>query len=219
MRSEVPGLLKLEQDCLLSYGNTASKRFCLLCVCWFPDIPIRLLRLRIVSGLEEWAFKTSEEGPQKPHDFSMCTYAVGLQRLYLRDTLEAQSRMWQPFIYPQGLQFQPECKLAKLCVISFPGPSSLQVSCFLFWTMVCTWVLLTSTEGLPSDFHCELKEGTWPERALGRGGEMCAWVVSFLVLPWWRLPRDDWGLQRQYILQNSPSAGWVNCPCPMPCQA
>lgn len=85
MSSGVPGLLKLEQDCLLSYGNTASKRFCLLCVYWFLDIPIRLLRLRVVSGLEEWAFKTSEEGTHKPHDFSMCTCAVRLQRLYLRD--------------------------------------------------------------------------------------------------------------------------------------
>lgn len=216
----VPGLLKLEKDCLLNYGNTASKRFCLLCVCWFLDIPIRLLGLRVVSGLEEWAFNISEEGTHKPHDFSMCTCAVGLQRLYLRDTLEAQSRMWQPFIYPQRLQFQPGCKLAGLCAISSLGPSSLQVSCFLFWTMVCTWVLLISTEGLPSDFHCELKvEGTWLVCALGMGGERCAWLVSLLVLPWWRLPRADWGWQRQYILQNSPSGGWVDCLYPMPCQA
>lgn len=152
---------------------------------------------------------------------SACVHALWDSRdaHYLRDTLETQSRMWQPFIYPQRLQFQPGCKLAKLCAISTPGPSSLQVSCFLFWTMVCTWVLLISTEGLPSDFHCELEvEGSWPECALGIGGERSAWVVSLFVLPWGRLPRADWGLQRQYILQNTPW-GWVDCLYPMHCQA
>lgn len=48
-----------------------------------PDIPIRLLRLGVASGLEEWAFKTNEKGPHKPHDFSMRTCTVGLQRCSL----------------------------------------------------------------------------------------------------------------------------------------
>lgn len=180
-------------------------------MCWFPDTP---------SDFFSWGCQwlrgvifENQQGKYKPHGFSLCTCSVGLQRgsvsrRHAKSSEQDVATIHLPTMSAVPTRLQIGCPpLAPPCCCMFPVSCSeiydLHLSSTAFWQPLWT------------------KGGreTWQEHALGRGGERRAWVVSLLVLLCWRLPRVEWGLQRQPILQSTPSRGCGHCPCPMPCQA
>lgn len=137
---------------------------------------------------------------------SACVYDLwdSKEALYLRDMLKAQSRMWQPFLYPQCLHFQPD----------FSRQIFVPSLVFSFLPVSCSETICSAAESycFPiSTVNSRYRE-PWQQQALDKGGERWACSVFLLLQHHWRLSLADWGSQREPILKNFPSRACVDCP-------